>query len=104
MSDPGILLSVSGISKSYSTQVLADVALSLRPGEVHALVGENGAGKSTLARIIAGLTNSDAGQMHLGGVAFAPRTKTDSERQGVRLVMQELNLIGTLSVAENIFF
>jgi ribose transport system ATP-binding protein len=83
--------------------VLSNVHFDLRPGEVHALVGENGAGKSTLARIIAGLTTPDGGQMTLRSAPFSPRTKLDAERSGVRLVMQELNVIGTLSVAENIF-
>src|SRR5512133_2401861 len=104
MNNPGSLLSVSGISKSYSTPVLSAVDFDLRVGEVHALVGENGAGKSTLARIIAGLTQPDAGQMLLLGSPFSPRTKGEAEEGGVRLVMQELNLIDNLTVAENVFF
>jgi len=97
------LLQVSGLSKSYSALVLDSVDFDLRAGEVHALVGENGAGKSTLARIICGLTNADAGGMRLNGEPYAPRSKRDGEHCGVRMVMQELNLIGNLSVAENIF-
>jgi ribose transport system ATP-binding protein len=104
MNDPAILLRVAGIAKSYSAPVLAEVDFSVRAGEVHALVGENGAGKSTLARIIAGLTKPDAGEMFLDGSTFAPRSKAEAEHRGVRLVMQELNLIGNLTVAENIFF
>src|SRR5512133_832024 len=103
MNNPGSLLSVSGISKSYSTPVLSAVDFDLRVGEVHALVGENGAGKSTLARIIAGLTSPDGGEMRLLGSRFAPENKVKAEHLGVRLVMQELNLVSTLSIAENIF-
>jgi ribose transport system ATP-binding protein len=103
MSQPSTqLLSLQGLSKAYSALVLDRVDFSLEEGEVHALVGENGAGKSTLARIIAGLTQPDSGGMFLDGALFAPRSKAEAEEAGVRLVMQELNLIATLSVAENI--
>lgn len=103
MPDPPVLLSASGLWKSYATPVLLDVAFELRAGEVHALVGENGAGKSTLARILAGLIQPDRGQMTLRGRPYAPRTKREAQRLGVRLVPQELNLISNLTVAENIF-
>ena len=97
------LLTVNGLWKSYSAVVLSDVDFDLRAGEVHALVGENGAGKSTLVRIIAGLTKPDRGEMRLRGQSFAPDEKTDAETAGIRIVLQELNLIGNLTVAENIF-
>jgi ribose transport system ATP-binding protein len=97
------LLVVRGVSKRYTTQVLFEVDLELRRGEVHALVGENGAGKSTLSRIIAGLTPPSAGTMELSGRRFAPRTKAEAEHRGVRMVMQELNLVGNLTAAENLF-
>ena len=96
------LLAIHGLCKAYAGPVLADVAFDLRPGEVHALVGENGAGKSTLSKIIAGLVAPDAGLMTLRGQPYAPRNKKDAERHGVRMVMQELNLIGNLTVAESI--
>lgn len=102
--NPAALLSAADVCKSYATPVLTHVDFVLRHGEVHALVGENGAGKSTLARIIAGLTTPEAGELRLRGESFAPRSKADAERRGVRLVMQELNLIANLTVAENIFF
>ncbi|MFP4057765.1 MAG: sugar ABC transporter ATP-binding protein [Candidatus Brocadiia bacterium] len=97
------LLTLSGLAKAYAEPVLRDVHLDLRPGEVHALVGENGAGKTTLARIVAGLTPPQGGRMRLEGRPYAPATKLEAERHGVRLVMQELHLVPTLSVAENIF-
>jgi ribose transport system ATP-binding protein len=97
------LLAVTGLRKSYSAVVLDGVDFTLQAGEVHALVGENGAGKSTLARILCGLTPADAGAMTLHGQPYTPRTKREAEHRGVRMVMQELNLIRNLSVAENIF-
>jgi ribose transport system ATP-binding protein len=98
------LLSATGIVKAFpGVQALRSVDFDLRPGEVHALVGENGAGKSTLTRILAGLESPDSGEMILAGQAYAPRSRTDAEAHGVRMVMQELNLVGNLTVAENIF-
>jgi ribose transport system ATP-binding protein len=98
-----VVLSVSGIGKTYAEPVLADVSLSLRAGEVLALTGENGAGKSTLSKIIGGLVDPTAGTMQLGGAPYAPASRTQAEALGVRMVMQELNLLPTLSVAENLF-
>jgi ribose transport system ATP-binding protein len=103
MSSPAPLLQISGLCKSYAGPVLSDVSFDLRRGEVHALVGENGAGKSTLSRILAGLTRPDAGTMALQGRPYSPRDKQDAERHGIRMVMQELNLVANLTVAENIF-
>ncbi|WP_025598688.1 sugar ABC transporter ATP-binding protein [Burkholderia sp. WSM2230] len=97
------VLSVSGIGKTYAEPVLADVSLSLRAGEVLALTGENGAGKSTLSKIIGGLVEPTAGTMRLGGAPYTPASRTEAEALGVRMVMQELNLLPTLSVAENLF-
>jgi ribose transport system ATP-binding protein len=99
-----VILQLAALSKAYAGPVLTGVDFDLRAGEVHALIGENGAGKSTMARIIAGLTKADAGEMFLSGAPYIPASKPDAEEKGVRLVMQELNLIGTLSIAENIFF
>ena len=93
-----VVLSVSGIGKTYAEPVLADVSLSLRAGEVLALTGENGAGKSTLSKIIGGLVDPTAGTMQLGGAPYAPASRTQAEALGVRMVMQELNLLPTLSV------
>ncbi|HVE09252.1 MAG TPA: ATP-binding cassette domain-containing protein, partial [Paraburkholderia sp.] len=97
------VLSVTGIGKTYAEPVLSDIALTLRAGEALALTGENGAGKSTLSKIIGGLVAPTAGTMQLGGAAYAPASRTEAESLGVRMVMQELNLLPTLSVAENLF-
>jgi ribose transport system ATP-binding protein len=96
-------LELRGLSKAYATPVLRGVSLTLEPGEVHALVGENGAGKSTLARIVSGLTAADAGRMLLDGAHFAPGSRREAVGRGVRMVLQELSVLPTLTVAENIF-
>jgi ribose transport system ATP-binding protein len=92
------------IGKSFpGVQALSSVDFDLNEGEVHALVGENGAGKSTLVSIIAGLQNPDSGRMQLNQQIYQPGGKAYAEAHGIRMVMQELHLIPSLSVAENIF-
>ena len=98
------LLRVRGLYKSYAVPVLTDIDLDVRAGEAHALVGANGAGKSTFSRIVSGLTDADAGAMWFDGQPYAPASKAEAEAHGVQMVMQELNLIRTLSIAENLFF
>ena len=97
------LLQVRGLHKSYNVPVLTDFGFELRSGEVHALIGSNGAGKSTFARILCGLTPANNGEMQFNGQRYAPRSKREAEHAGIVMVLQELNVIGTLSVAENIF-
>jgi ribose transport system ATP-binding protein len=97
------VFAVTGVGKTYEQPVLADVSLALHAGEVLALTGENGAGKSTLSKIIGGLTSPSAGSMTLLGRPYAPGSRREAEALGVRMVMQELNLLPTLSVAENLF-
>jgi ribose transport system ATP-binding protein len=96
------VLTITGVGKTYVTPVLQDVSLNLHPGEVLALTGENGAGKSTLAKIICGLESPSQGTMTLAGQAFTPSSRRHAESLGVRMVMQELSLIPTLTVAENL--
>jgi ribose transport system ATP-binding protein len=103
MADAEHLLRVTGLQKSYNVPVLVDFSFDLRRGEVHALVGSNGAGKSTFARILSGLTGRDGGDIRLDGNPHNPRSKREAELAGVIMVLQELNVIGTLSIAENIF-
>ncbi|BAP44637.1 ABC-type sugar transport system, ATPase component [Pseudomonas sp. StFLB209] len=98
-----VVLSVHGIGKHYAQPVLADIDLTLLRGEVLALTGENGAGKSTLSKIIGGLVVPGTGQMQFMGQAYQPASRTQAEQLGVRMVMQELNLLPTLTVAENLF-
>ncbi len=98
------LLQTSGLTKRYgSVTVLSDVSLKVRAGEIHALLGANGAGKSTLCQIISGLVSSSGGTMQIDGARYCPSNKQDAEAVGIEIVQQELNLIGTLTVAENLF-
>ncbi|WP_417387648.1 sugar ABC transporter ATP-binding protein [Gimesia sp.] len=97
-----LLFEARGICKDYVVRVLNEAQLELRPGEIHALLGANGAGKSTLCKIIAGLTPATAGSMLLNGVPYSPVDKRFAELLGVQIVQQELNLIPTLTVAENL--
>lgn len=102
-SNASVVLSVSGIGKTYTQPVLTSIDLALHRGEVLALTGENGAGKSTLSKIIGGLEVPSLGSMQFNGQAYVPASRSQAERQGVRMVMQELNLLPTLTVAENLF-
>ncbi|WP_225774422.1 sugar ABC transporter ATP-binding protein [Pseudomonas sp. Marseille-Q5115] len=97
------VLQLAGVGKTYTQPVLAGVDLQLNAGEVLALTGENGAGKSTLSRIIAGLETPTTGSMRFLGQAWQPGSRREAERQGVRMVLQELNLLPTLTIAENLF-
>ncbi|HEY4299912.1 MAG TPA: sugar ABC transporter ATP-binding protein [Candidatus Didemnitutus sp.] len=103
MSGSDAVLSVRGLGKSYAAPVLDGVDLELAGGEVLALVGENGAGKSTLAQIIAGLVVPATGSMCLAGDDYRPANRPAAERAGVQIVLQELNVIPTLTIAENLF-
>ena len=98
------LLSISGLHKAFAAPVLRGVDFTVRPGEIHALMGSNGAGKSTLCNIVTGLLAADRGELTLAGRPHRPRSLREAEAAGVRMVMQELNLFPTLSVAENLSF
>jgi ribose transport system ATP-binding protein len=94
---------MTGIRKSFGpTEALRGVDLELRPGEVHALIGENGAGKSTLMRVLSGAEKPDAGAMMLEGRPFAPTGPKDARGRGVSMIYQELTLAPDLTVEANI--
>jgi ABC-type sugar transport system ATPase subunit len=98
------ILEMHAIRKSFpGVLALDDVDFDLYPGEVHALLGENGAGKSTLIKIIAGLYHRDEGTMRLNGQDVSFATPVESIAAGIKVVYQELDLVPTLSVAENVF-
>jgi len=98
------LLEMTGIRKTFPGVVaLDDVDFTLRAGEVHALMGENGAGKSTLIKVLTGVYPRDAGRIRLAGRDIHPRSPLQAQHLGISTVYQEVNLIGGLSVAENIF-
>lgn len=98
------MLELKKITKTYPGVVaLDDVSISVRDGEVHALLGENGAGKSTLIKIIAGAVSPDSGSICFDGREYGHMTPQLANENGVAVIYQELNLCGPLSVAENIF-
>jgi ABC-type sugar transport system ATPase subunit len=98
------LLSAASLSKSFpGVRALEGVDLELRPGEVHALLGENGAGKSTLIKILGGALMPDAGEARLDGQPLPLGDPLAVRRRGVSIVYQELTLVPELTAAENIF-
>jgi len=98
------ILELRNISKSFSgVEVLHEVSFALRPGEVHALLGENGAGKSTLVKIITGVHQPDKGEILLNGEPVHFSDARDSRQAGIAAIYQELSLFPDLDVAENIF-
>jgi rhamnose transport system ATP-binding protein len=97
------VLAASGVSRRFGkVQALTDVSVSLRAGEVHAIVGENGAGKSTLAAIFGGALTPSSGTVVLNGVAASFAAPADALAAGVGIVYQELSLVPELSVADNV--
>ena len=98
-----ILLDMRGISKSYpGVQALTDADFSVRRGEIHGVVGKNGAGKSTLMGVLMGIRQADSGSIAIDGGALrhaSPQTMLDA---GISYVPQHINLLNTLTVAENI--
>ena len=97
-------LDIRGLVKRYGANtILRGVDLSLRDGEIHALLGENGAGKSTLIKVLAGAVPRDGGDIDVHGAALpANHTPSDVRRAGVAFVHQHLDLFDDLSVAENV--
>ena len=97
------LLTLRGIGKKFPGVVaLAGVDFTVRAAEIHALLGENGAGKSTLIKVLTGVHPPDEGEIRLEDRPVRPTSPKDAERLGISTVYQEVNLIPTLSVAENI--
>ncbi|NQX36399.1 ABC transporter ATP-binding protein [Herbiconiux sp. VKM Ac-2851] len=100
--ESGRVVEARSVSKSYGpVRALHDVSITVRPGAVHALVGENGAGKSTLAKVLAGIEPPTSGTMTLGGASYAPRDRAEAKRRGINMVPQQLSLVGELSLVEN---
>ncbi|MFI2280724.1 sugar ABC transporter ATP-binding protein [Nocardia beijingensis] len=98
------VIRLAGVSKHYSgTYALRDVDFDVRPGEIHALLGENGAGKSTLVKVISGAIGHDAGTLTVGGRERRFATPKESAEAGVAMVYQEGSLVESMTVAQNLF-
>ncbi|QKC95811.1 sugar ABC transporter ATP-binding protein [Mesorhizobium sp. NZP2298] len=99
-----VLLAVEGVTKHFAgVTALSDVSLDIRAGEILGLLGENGAGKSTLLKILSGVMPPSSGRITFDGADYAPSSPQDAKRLGIVTIYQELSLIPTLTVAENIF-
>ena len=99
------VINLKHIHKRYpGVYALRDVSITLRRGEIHALVGENGAGKSTLIKILSGILPHDEGEYYFEGKLSAVSGARSALTRGISVVHQELNLASNLSVAENIFY
>ena len=97
-------LQIRALEKAFGANlVLRRLDFALAPAEVHALVGGNGAGKSTLSKIIAGIERQDAGRLELDEQPYVPADRRAAQAAGVVMVLQELSVLPTLTVAENLF-
>ena len=95
---------MSDIKKAFNgIQVLNNVDLKLKAGEIHALVGENGAGKSTLMNILGGVVKKDKGEITINNKVVEIRSPADAIENGISFIHQELNLVNDLKVFENMF-
>ncbi|MDA3948309.1 MAG: ATP-binding cassette domain-containing protein, partial [Spirochaeta sp.] len=98
------VIAMRQIEKRFpGVHALKNVDFELRPGEIHALVGENGAGKSTMMKILTGIHEKDSGEITYRGKLFNPRDPKHALETGIGIIHQELNMMDHLTVAENIF-
>lgn len=97
------VLRAEGISKNFDgVAALTQARLHVRPGEIHALLGENGAGKSTLIKVLTGVYRQDSGTIESQGAQVQFSGVRDAHNAGVVALYQELSIVPTISVAENI--
>src|SRR5690606_31481286 len=98
------LIHVKGVSKSFpGVKTLDQVEFTLRPGEVHALVGENGAGKSSLMKIISGVYQPDEGEITMFGQVRKNLTPRATRDLGISMIHQELSLVPQMNAIQNLF-
>jgi len=99
-----VILKMKDIDKSFpGVHALDHVRLEVKRGEVHALMGENGAGKSTLMKVLTGIYKKDSGSIEYKGKEVEFHNTREAQDNGVVIVHQELNMVGDLTVAQNIF-
>lgn len=100
----GPILQLDAITKKFGATTALDAAsFEIRAGEVHALMGANGAGKSTLMNVLGGVVPKDAGEIIVSGLPAQIRSPHESKALGIAFVHQELNMLPTMTVAENVF-
>ena len=100
----GAAVAARGISKRFgATRALSDVSLSIKPGSVHALLGENGAGKSTLVKILSGSVQPDEGVIEIAGRPTVMASPAAARKSGIAVVHQELSLFPLLNVVSNVY-
>ncbi len=99
-----IAVEMNAISKRFGgVHALREVSMSVRHGEIHALLGENGAGKSTILKILRGVQAPDSGTIVIKGKAFERLSPQLARQEGIGMIFQEMSLVPTLSVAQNVF-
>ncbi|MDD6826941.1 MAG: sugar ABC transporter ATP-binding protein [Oscillospiraceae bacterium] len=99
-----VILRLEGICKEFpGVKALQNVQLTLRKGEIHALMGENGAGKSTLIKVLTGVYQKDGGTIQMDGKVVNIRSTQDAQNSGISTVYQEITLCPNLTVAENMY-
>ncbi len=98
-----VRLFVEGLTKQFAALRACDgITFAVKPGEIHALLGENGAGKSTLVKMIYGVLRPDFGTIRIDGETFEPKSPHDARQRGIGMVFQHFSLFEALTVAENI--
>ncbi len=97
------VLQITDVSKRFGgLQALADVSVSILPGQIHGLIGPNGAGKTTFFNIITGLYHSDTGRFELNGKAYSPSAPHKVAEAGIARTFQNIRLFGEMTVLENV--
>jgi len=104
MAQEQYFMEIKDICKSFSgIKVLSNVNLTLKKGEIHAVIGENGAGKSTLMKIILGMHHAESGSIFMNGEPCHFKTPEDALNHGIAMIHQEISLVPEFSVAENVW-
>ena len=104
MQENDVILECCNVCKSFSkNRVLRDINLSLKKGEVHALLGQNGAGKSTLVKIMTGVYSLDSGEIIVDGETAQLKSPADAERLGIAIIHQDQQLVPNFDVTRNAF-